>query len=531
MNTLRLNMMEKHEQTVAMLNDENHPPRTKINDNKADFSTGRTGCCGAFRDNLLLTLTIAGVFFGLLLGFLCRMTKPSAETIMILSFPGDILMRMLKMLILPLITSSLITGLAVLDPKSSGKLGFYALTYYLCTTILAAVLGILLVQAIRPGERGNKAQVRTELLGEDPKADHVTTLDAIFDLFRNMFAENIIQAALEQVKTTRDYSTVRLNDSNVTKVKFSTRYVSGTNFLGLITFCCAFGIAIGRMGKRGEPMLQFFLILNEIVMKLIKLVMWYSPVGIMFLVAGKILEIDDLIKLAQSLGMYALTVLTGLAIHSLFTLPIIFYAVTRRNPFAFYRGMLQAWLTGIGTGSSAASLPVTFRCLEENLKLDRRVTRFVLPIGATVNMDGTALYEAVAPVFLAQLMGRQLGIGQLIIVSLTATVASIGAASIPSAGLVTMLLVMSAVNIPAKEITIIFAIDWALDRIRTSVNILGDGIGAGVVDHLVRGELGPMKHEEEEEDRNQPIIAGTVSDLNAGRRLHSREDSHQASKL
>ena len=148
-------------------------------------------------------MTIAGVFLGLLLGFLCRLSKPSSETIMILSFPGDILMRMLKMLILPLITSSLITGsclppsnsspidrllsslgLAVLDPKSSGKLGFYALTYYFCTTILAAILGIILVQLIRPGDRGNKAQVRSELLGDDPKADQVTTLDAIFDLFR-----------------------------------------------------------------------------------------------------------------------------------------------------------------------------------------------------------------------------------------------------------------------------------------------------------------------------------------------------------
>lgn len=129
-------------------------------------------------------MTIAGVFLGFLLGFLCRLSKPSAETIMILSFPGDILMRMLKMLILPLITSSLITGLAVLDPKSSGKLGFYALTYYFCTTILAAILGIFLVQIIRPGERGNQAEVREGLLGDDPKADQVTTLDAIFDLFR-----------------------------------------------------------------------------------------------------------------------------------------------------------------------------------------------------------------------------------------------------------------------------------------------------------------------------------------------------------
>jgi len=525
-------MDEKHDQTQAMLNDEHRPNRSHNDDNR----TAARKCCsnflGTLRNNLLLTLTIAGVFLGFILGFICRTYQPTTETIMILSFPGDILMRMLKMLILPLITSSLITGLAVLDPKSSGKLGLYALTYYFCTTILAAVLGIILVQTIRPGERGNKASVREQLLGDDPKADQVTTLDAIFDLLRNMFAENIIQAGLEQVKTTRDISFFYNNETkiNETRVKFQTRFVAGTNFLGLITFCCAFGIAIGTMGKRGEPMLHFFLILNEIVMKLIHLVMWYSPVGIMFLVAGKILEIDDLVKLAQSLGMYALTVLTGLAIHSLITLPLIYYVITRQNPFLFYRGMLQAWLTGIGTGSSAASLPVTFRCLEETLKLDRRVTRFVLPIGATVNMDGTALYEAVAPVFLAQLMGRQLGIGQLIIVSLTATVASIGAASIPSAGLVTMLLVMSAVNIPAQEITIIFAIDWALDRIRTSVNILGDGIGAGVVDHLVRNELGPMELEEGK-TTGSIIKARTASEISGERRIHAREDLHESSKL
>ncbi|CAF3712744.1 unnamed protein product [Rotaria socialis] len=523
-------MDEKHNQTVGMLNDENHPTRTMHDENRPPLRK----CCSTFLEplcnNLLLALTIAGVFLGFLLGFLLRSSKPSVETIMILSFPGDILMRMLKMLILPLITSSLITGLAVLDPKSSGKLGIYALIYYFCTTVLAATLGIILVQLIRPGERGNNAQVRSELLGDEPKADQITTLDAIFDLFRNMFAENILQATIEQVKTTRETEMVNLNGTAVSKVKFTTRYVSGTNFLGLITFCCAFGIAIGTMGQRGEPMLHFFVILNEIVMKLIKLVMWFSPIGIMFLVAGKILEIEDLLKLAQSLGMYAVTVLTGLAIHSLFTLPLIFYAITRRNPFAFYRGMLQAWLIGIGTGSSAASLPVTFRCLEETLKLDKRVTRFVLPIGATVNMDGTALYEAVAPVFLAQLMGRQLGIGQLIIVSLTATVASVGAASIPSAGLVTMLLVMSAVNIPAQEITIIFAIDWALDRIRTSVNILGDGIGAGILDHLVRSELGPPELEEGE-NTDRPVQTRTAARLSAARCLRSHDDDNETSKL
>ncbi|CAF0984124.1 unnamed protein product [Didymodactylos carnosus] len=509
-------MDEKHDQTIAMLNE--GYPRSRPTPKTAFGKFFRM-----LRKNLLLTLTIAGVFFGLLIGFITRLASPSSEQIMILSFPGDILMRMLKMLILPLITSSLITGLAVLDPKSSGKMGLYALTYYFCTTVLAAILGIVLVSTIKPGERSNAAQVRSQIVGDDPKADQVNTLDAILDLLRNMFAENIIQAALEQVKTTRDMELENGTlSSNRVKIKFHTRYIAGSNFLGMITFCCAFGIVIGTLGKRGEPMLQFFIILNEIVMKLIKLVMWYSPIGIMFLVAGKILEIDDLAKLAKSLGMYAVTVLVGLAIHALITLPLIFLVITRKNPFLFYKGVLQAWLTGIGTASSAATLPVTFRCLEENLKLDRRVTRFVLPIGATVNMDGTALYEAVAPVFLAQLMGRTLGIGQLIVVSLTATVASIGAASIPSAGLVTMLLVMSAVNIPAKEITIIFAIDWALDRVRTSVNILGDAIGAGIVDHLCKDDLA---HDIEEGGHHGG------EQLNDTIRINSAHEINETSKL
>ncbi|CAF0908525.1 unnamed protein product [Didymodactylos carnosus] len=508
-------MYDQHDQTIAMLN-EDHPR------SRPPPKTAFEKVLRFLRKNLLLTLTIAGVILGLLIGFTTRLAKPSPESIMILSFPGDILMRMLKMLILPLITSSLITGLAVLDPKSSGKMGLYALTYYFCTTVLAAILGIVLVSTIKPGERSNAAQVRSQIVDEDPKADQVNTLDAIFDLLRNMFAENIIQAGLEQVKTTREYEFFNDSGINRTKVKFHTRYIAGANFLGLITFCCAFGIVIGTLGRRGELMLHFFIILNEIVMKLIKLVMWYSPIGIMFLVAGKILEIEDLAKLAKSLGMYAVTVLVGLAIHALITLPLIFFVVTRKNPFLFYRGVLQAWLTGIGTASSAATLPVTFRCLEENLKLDRRVTRFVLPIGATVNMDGTALYEAVAPVFLAQLMGRHLGIGQLIVVSLTATVASIGAASIPSAGLVTMLLVMSAVNIPAKEITIILAIDWALDRVRTSVNILGDAIGAGIVDHLCKGDLGHDIEEGGHHDGEQ---------LNDTIRIKSAQEINETSKL
>lgn len=165
---------------------------------------------------------------------------------------------------------------------------------------------------------------------------------------------------------------------------------------------------------------------------------------------------------AKSLGLYMVTVIIGLIIHACITLPGIYFGITRRNPWSFFKGMLQAWVTALGTASSAATLPVTFKCLEDNLGVDKRVTRFVLPVGATVNMDGTALYEAVAAIFIAQLNGIELSFGKVVTVSLTATAASIGAASVPSAGLVTMLLVLTAVGLPTDDITMIVAVDWFL---------------------------------------------------------------------
>ncbi|VDK86717.1 unnamed protein product [Onchocerca ochengi] len=209
----------------------------------------------------------------------------------------------------------------------------------------------------------------------------------------------------------------------------------------------------------------------------------------MCLITGKILEIDDLANMARMLAMYVVTVLLGLVIHALFSLPLLFFICTKKNPFTFMRGLLQAWVTALGTASSSATLPITFKCLEENLGIDRRVTRFVLPVGATINMDGTALYEAVAAIFIAQTNGVDLSFGQVITISLTATLASIGAASVPSAGLVTMLIVLTAVGLPVKDVSLIVAVDWLLDRIRTSINVLGDAFGAGIVHHFSRKQL------------------------------------------
>ncbi|XP_011880148.1 PREDICTED: excitatory amino acid transporter-like [Vollenhovia emeryi] len=446
--------------------------------------------------NMLLALTIAGVLMGLGLGFLGRLANLTPQSIILVSFPGELLMRMLKMFILPLIISSLISGMAQLDVQRSGRIGFRALTYYSITTILAAIVGIAMVLMIHPGNPEIKTSVAAVVKAEETK---VSTVDAILDIIRNMLPENLVQACFQQVQTSYvKKKVVVIGSANQSEyiLEPALVYKDGTNVMGMIVFCIIFGVLAGQIGPRGKLMVDFFVVLNDIIMKLVTIVVvWYSPFGIMCLIAGKIMSIANLAATAQMLGLYMVTVVIGLMIHAIITLPFIYWFITRKNPAVFFRGMMQAWVTALGTASSAATLPLTFRCLEENNKIDPRVTRFVVAVGATVNMDGTALYEAVAAIFIAQLNGISLGFVEVITVSLTATLASVGAASIPSAALVTMLLVLTALGLPTNDVSLLFAIDWMLDRIRTSINVLGDGYGAGIVYHLSKAELDKMDEE------------------------------------
>ncbi|KAK4468442.1 hypothetical protein MN116_007648 [Schistosoma mekongi] len=467
-------------------------------------------------DNLFVTFTVLAVILGMTIGLLVKIyISPSPRTIYLLSFPGELLMNMLKMLIIPLIVSSLISGLAGLDPKSSGKIGSYALIYYIATTMLAVILGIVLVLCIHPGDKSIKQEI-----GEGTIAERrPETLDSLLDLLRNLFPENIVQSCLQQQQSS--YVTIvkrpkyirltnttnnTLNTVNSSKLisyeAIQPKYVDSTNVLGLVSFSIIFGIILGQMGDKAVLMVQFFSILNEVIMRMVQVIMFYSPFGIFFLILGKMLEIENLRDTARALGLYMVTVVSGLAIHLLGTLALMYFLVTRKNPFTFYKGLFQAWITALGTASSAATLPITFRCLEQNLGIDKRVTRFVLPVGATINMDGTALYEAVASIFIAQINGKYLTIIEVFIVSLTATLAAIGAASVPSAGLVTMMLVLTSVGLPTKDISLILAVDWLLDRIRTSINVMGDAVGAGIVNHLCHNELVQKDAEIEKEIDN-----------------------------
>lgn len=452
---------------------------------------------GFFIRNAFVIFTVAAVIIGIILGFALRPYNMSYREVKFFSFPGELLMRMLQMLVLPLLVSSLITGMAALDSRASGKMGMRAVIYYTTTTVIAVFIGIVMVLIIHPG-KGSKDEFTKQ-----QKIEQISPADAFLDLVRNMFPPNLVEACTKQFKTQYAkrvvHVTMTVNDTvfavngshEITREEMIPvpGTVNGVNALGLVVFSMCFGLIIGSMREQGQPLKDFFDCLNEAIMRLVAIIMWYAPIGILFLIAGKIVEMDDVTSMGGQLGMYTVTVICGLLIHAIFVLPTLYFVITRKNPFVFIAGLLQALITALGTSSSSATLPITFKCLEENNNVDKRVTRFVLPVGATINMDGTALYEALAAIFIAQVNDYDLNFGQILTISITATAASIGAAGIPQAGLVTMVIVLTSVGLPTDDITLIIAVDWFLDRLRTTTNVLGDSIGAGIVEHLSRHEL------------------------------------------
>ncbi|CAF4838500.1 unnamed protein product [Rotaria sp. Silwood1] len=475
--------------------------------------TRKVNCCRRcctkknLKEQALLIATIAAVILGIIIGVAlrslkcstddridgCRITK---EDIIHIDFPGQIFVNILKMLILPLIVSSIISSLAQLDAQSAGKMGVRAIIYYLATTLIAAIVGIILVLTIRPGLRVGTVQIKP-----DSKAAEGRTVDTVLDLFRNLFPDNIMEAAFRSFATDLKVNRTVIagpNGTSYNKTIYKATVVKrdNINVLGLLLFCIVFGILISRLKQKAIILKHFFEAMLEVVMQLVRIAMLYSPIGIFFLIVAKILDMDDLRDFLGSLGLYMATVLVGLFIHGFIILPLILFIITRINSFKYIRGMSQALVTAFGTASSSATLPVTFRCVEEKNHIDPRISRFVLPVGATVNMDGTALYEAVAAIYIAQLRGIPLDAVKIIVTSLTATLASIGAASIPQAGLVTMVIVLNALGLPAEDVRIIYAVDWLLDRFRTAINVFGDSIGCAVVQHLSRKELNAPVNQE-----------------------------------
>ncbi len=400
---------------------------------------------------ILLILIVIGVIAGVLAGWIW------GPAMLGVAWMGDMFLTALKMLIVPLIIAAVISGVASLgDVRKLGRIGGATLAYYFITTGIAVFIGLVMVNLIQPGAGLNISG------GEIPQKVLEKEETSASDILMSLISPNLIASAAD------------------------------TQLLPLIVFAIVFSAALTTIGKRGEHVIEFFNGVNDAMMKLVVWLMYFAPIGIFALVAGRLGKAgggEQFMAELTAVGWHVVTVLSALAVHFVVLLLILFFVAGRGMDYLV--GMLRALFTAFGTASSSATLPLTMECVREN-KVDDRSVRFVLPLGSTVNMDGTALYEAAAVMFIAQAYGIDLTMGQQVIIFVTATLAAIGAAGIPEAGLVTMIIVLNAVGLPLEGIGLLLAVDWFLDRFRTSVNVWGDSVGAAVIDRLLRSKYSGM---------------------------------------
>ena len=457
-------------------------------------------------ENWITVASAVALLLGVIVGILIRDYDESwtARDAMYLKFLGELFLRGLKAIIIPLVLPSLIVAIGTTSLQTAGIVGRWTIVYYLVTTFLAVFLGIAVVFAIEPGDRKNNLET------SDAQTSNSMMADSFLDIIRNLVPPNIVQAA------TQTEATVLAPDPDLPKKEWtiSHEWKDSGNMLGLISVSLIFAVAtVFAPEKTVKPVIDVLNGITEVMMIVTKFIMNFTPLAVFFLVAGEISGMKDAKKTLESLGLYSLTVMLGLVIHSLIVLPSIFFFVTRRSPLKFIINLSRVLMTAFATASSSATLPITIETNEELNGIDKRITRMMLPIGATMNMDGTALYEAVAAIYLAQLRNLPLNFGHILGISLTATLASVGAAGIPQAGTVTMIMVLDIIGIPASDIGLILGIDWLLDRFRTTVNVLGDSIGAGIVqvvcgDSLDRSEGGAAEEKEIVENGRKVSIIG-----------------------
>lgn len=369
------------------------------------------------------------------------------EQVIYISWIGDIFLRALNMIIIPLIFSSIVSGVANMGSgQNLGRLGLKTFSYYILTSLLAILTGLLLVNIIQPGTGVN--------IGQTAAPEGITTEgSSLIDILTRIVPENLFS---EMAKG---------------------------NVLPIIFFSVLLGFFINKIKPDYQQKLSsFFDAFFEVMMKITLFIIRFAPFGILGLVANEVANnADQLSSIAGSMAIYMLTVFIALNIHAFITLPILVRFIGKGKPFLHFKNMFSPLLTAFSTSSSGATLPLTIDAVENKSGVSNKITSFTLPLGATINMDGTALYECVAAMFIAQVYGVDLGIGQQFLVVVTALLASIGAAAIPMAGLVMITVILSAVNLPLEGIGLILAVDRILDMYRTSVNVWSDSCGAVII--------------------------------------------------
>ncbi|MGB4497588.1 MAG: dicarboxylate/amino acid:cation symporter [Methylococcaceae bacterium] len=404
----------------------------------------------------LNTQILLGAFFGLAIGLsLVSLGKDSATTqtsLYVANLVGTLFIDLLKMVLIPLVFTSISVGVANLQAhKQIHRVWISTLSFFAFSMFLAIVLALGANQIFHAGQGLHLDMFQDAMQNFETKQQ--SPADFFTKFLHGLFMNPV--AALAQ-----------------------------GDVLAVVIFALFLGIALVIGGERYKNILTLLQELLEIVMQMVRWIMTIAPFGIMALLI-KLMVMQDL-ALLVTLGKFAAVVVGTTLFHSVIVLPLILFLVTRMTPWQFWRGSREALITAFATSSSSATLPITLRCIEHNLHVRKEIAQFVIPLGATINMDGTALYEAAAALFVANLVGIELNFVQQLIVLFTAMFAAIGAPGIPSAGMVTMVMVLQSVGLPAEAIAILLPIDRLLDTLRTAANVEGDMIGSLVVQKLVK---------------------------------------------
>jgi Na+/H+-dicarboxylate symporter len=417
---------------------------------------------------------IIGLFLGLIWGLISSIAGFNEFTTDFIKPFGTIFINLLKLIAVPLVLVSLVVGITSLnDTTKLSRMGFKTIGIYAITTVLAITIGLVLVNLIRPGKslppetRDKLQETYNASVDERHETAKLVMERGPLDVIVDIVPQNFFSAASDNSK-----------------------------MLQVVFVAILLGIGIIKIGgKKAETLVNIFDSFNDVIIKIVDLIMLTAPIGVFALMASLLIDLagDDLsqaLELLYALGWYCLTVMAGLLLHVILVYSTLFKATSSMKLRTFFSAIRPAMLLGFSTSSSAATLPVTLERVQNNLGVDDEVASFVLPIGATVNMDGTSLYQAVAAVFIAQALGMDLTLVQQLTIVLTATAASVGAAGVPGAGIVMLVIVLETIQVPTAGIALILGVDRILDMFRTTVNITGDA-AVSVAVASTEGLLGP----------------------------------------
>ena len=402
---------------------------------------------------------IIGMVLGVLYGLIASNMGWVDFTIDWIKPWGKIFVNLLKLIAVPLVFASLVKGVASLsDIARLSRIGGKTIAIYLVSTVIAVTIGLLFVNIVSPGADFDKGSVNLSESSQEGASAKVIAAEGVKE-------EGPLQFVLDIVPT------------NIFEAASNNR-----NMLQVIFFAILFGIAIVMLPKEKTVYVKgFFDGINDIILQIVDLIMLLAPYGVFALLGALVVDFGASANLFIALGKYSLTVVIGLLLMIFLVYPLILRVFTRVKYLDFFKGISPAQMLAFSTSSSAATLPVTMERCEDHLGVSKEVSSFVLPLGATINMDGTSLYQAVAAVFIAQAFGIELDLSQQLTIVLTATLASIGAAAVPGAGMVMLVIVLGAINVPVEGLALIFGVDRILDMIRTVVNVTGDATVATVV--------------------------------------------------